>query len=200
MELEREQSCPEEESLLAYGLGLADEETAGSVEHHLEHCDACLSALALARQRLRQLESAGGIAVPPHIVEQVAATPHRAAATAVADAPAATLARRVRLPLPPRPVLSWALAAGVLLVVGVQIGSWQVTRAPERRTRAVVVEQPIRVSAATALVRREPHPQAEVVATLRRGDAVTVGSEEREWYRVSLPDGTEGWVEQDAFR
>ncbi len=194
-----EQHCPDEETLLAYGLKLADPSTEMAVEAHLEACDACLSALALAKQRLRQMEGQVGITVPPEIVEKVAATPHRAAAASAGGASADKL-RRVRLPIPRGTVWPLALAASVLLVVGLQSRYWRSEAVPPRLTRAVPVEDVAAVSASVALVRREPHPRAEVVATLRRGDVVRIGTEEREWYRVSLPDGTEGWVEQDAFR
>ncbi len=191
--------CPDEETLLAYGLGLAEETAARAVEAHLESCDACLSALALAKQRLRQTEGDFAVTVPPEIVEKVAATPHRAAAASAGGTSPATR-RRVRLPIPLGRLLPLALAASVLLVVGSQAGLWRTNSEPERLTRSIALDKSATVSVAVASVRREPHPRADIVATLRRGDVVRIGTEEREWYRVSLPDGTEGWVEQDAFR
>lgn len=191
--------CPDEETLLAYGLGLVDESEDAAVEGHLYSCDACVLALALATQRLRQMEASRVEAVPPHIAEKVAATPHRAAAASAGGASAQRW-RRVRLPIPPRQVWPLALAAGLVLAIGLHLGNFRSPSEPERLTRSIPENQFAKVSASVATVRREPHPRAEVVATLRRGDAVRIGTQQREWYRVSLPDGTEGWVEQDAFR
>jgi len=191
--------CPDEELLLAYGLRLLDGPGTAEMEQHLASCDACIAALALAKHRLQVVGNCLA-PVPREVAEKVAATPHRAAATSAGGAPALQTARRARLPIPPRWSWPLALAAGLLLVVGVQVRPWPSSDASERTTRAIAVRNTLEVSARTAVVRKEPHPRAEVVATLRRGDTVTIGSEEREWYRVSLPDGTLGWVEQDAFR
>ncbi|GIW44484.1 MAG: hypothetical protein KatS3mg077_1766 [Candidatus Binatia bacterium] len=199
METMRKNECPAEETLLEYALNFAHAATAAAVEAHLEICDACLWALALAQRRIVEMERGCDVAVPPQLAEKVAAPPHRVAATAAGSAWAASEPQRARR-LTSSGFWPLALAAGAVLAIAVQVRDWTVLGGADRTTRSVPLEKVVRVAASSAPVRREPHPAAEVLATLRRGDEVTIGTEEREWYRVSLPNGTEGWVEQDAFR
>jgi SH3-like domain-containing protein len=56
------------------------------------------------------------------------------------------------------------------------------------------------VTAAAATVRAERNnPDSETIANLRRGDQIVLVGEQDGWYRISLADGTEGWVERAAF-
>jgi uncharacterized protein YgiM (DUF1202 family) len=58
----------------------------------------------------------------------------------------------------------------------------------------------VRVTAVAAAVRRQPSGHAEIVATVTRGTLVEITGEERDWSHVTLPNGTEGWVDQGALR
>ena len=72
--------------------------------------------------------------------------------------------------------------------------------APEAElSRAVEMRQQARVTAASAAVRKEPAAEADVIATLARGDSTVLVAQKGDWYRVALADGGEGWIERRAF-
>lgn len=191
--------CPSEEEWAAYLGGIATLERQRALDRHLEQCDACLELLLAASRRWAR-DREMDMVLPAHASETVPSVPP--AAPAASERPPRVRApRRSRLPLPRK---AWwfgsALAAGLVLVT-VQV--WQLALQPgaqERATRAVPVGNEVRVAAARAEVRAAPHPRADVVATLRRGETVRVGAQERDWYRVQLADGREGWIVMEALR
>jgi hypothetical protein len=193
--------CPDGELLLAFLTAAVDSETARRLDAHLDACDACLEALVTAQSRLAR-DSEIDEAVPPSLSNRLAAVPPQRAARSAGDGHVAHPAnRRVRrLPVPP--VLKFAaplaLAASLLLVLASQTSLF--TPTAQRLTRSVPMSQKLKVTAREVQVRAHPHLQAAVLAKLSRGDVVEVGDEDREWYRVVLPGGGEGWVEQQAFR
>jgi hypothetical protein len=194
-------NCPDGELLLAFLTAAVDSETARRLDAHLDACDACLEALVTAQNRLAR-SSEMTEKVPPSLSERLAAVPPQRAATPAGDRHVAYPANRRVRRLPVSPILRFAgplaLAASLLLVVASQTSWFSAT--PQRQTRSVPMSQHLKVTAREVQVRAQPHLQAEVVAKLTRGDVVEVGGEDREWYRVALPGGGEGWVEQYAFR
>ena len=193
--------CPTDEMLLAYLTAAVTADAAERIDAHLEFCDLCIESLIVAQQRLSQ-DAHMAETVPHSVRLRVAAiAPPRAARSAGDRVSASRLTRRPRrLPaIPPwRVVVPAALAASALLVVASQ--TW-LTSSPRRPlTRAVPMSQQVRVTLPQAPVRTQPNLNADVIATLARGDVVEIGGEEREWYRVMLPSGGEGWVERRAFR
>lgn len=193
--------CPDDELLLAFLTAAVDPETARRLDTHVDACEACLCALLLAQQRL-SLDGQIAMAVPLEVSNRLAAVPpQRAATPAGARSVAHPANRRLRrLPAPPvvRYVVPLALAASLVLVLTSQT-SW-LSPTPSRLTRSLSTSDPLKVTAREVVVRAQPHSNAEVVAKLVRGDVVEVGGEDRQWYRVTLPGGGEGWVEQEAFR
>lgn len=194
--------CPDGELLLAFLTAAVDAETARRLDAHLEACEACLSTLLAAQHRL-SLGDEIAETVPPDLLERLAAVPPQRAALPAGDRIAAPPAnRRVRrLPAPPlvRYAVPLALAASLVVVMASQT-SWLNPTKSSRLTRSVPVADELKVTAREVVVRAQPHSGADVVAKLVRGDVVKVGGEDREWYRVDLPGGGEGWVEQEAFR
>ncbi|MBI3783233.1 MAG: SH3 domain-containing protein [Deltaproteobacteria bacterium] len=195
--------CPSEELLVAYLMGALNAVEGDQLDDHVDKCDACLDALLSARQRLsRNAEMAERL--PDDLLRRMAAaTPQRAAASAgdrAAPSRATWRVRRLPIPRSVRLLAPLALAAGALLVVGSSQSWWSRTPSqPQPLMRSVPVSPQLRVTAREALVRAQPQLHAAVIGTLNRGEVVSVGSEEREWYRVALPNGGQGWVEQGAF-
>ena len=62
--------------------------------------------------------------------------------------------------------------------------------------RAVPLDQTLRVRAVTVRVYARPDTRTPVLAVLSPGAVVDVRELDQEWYRIVLPDGREGWVEQ----
>ena len=91
-----------------------------------------------------------------------------------------------------------AMAAGALFMVVLQETRLPVGQGNER-TRAVSVQQSVRVTAPETIVRSKPDPRADEIATVARGTMVAVTDEERNWLRVDLHEGRTGWVERRAF-
>jgi anti-sigma factor RsiW len=196
-------SCPGAETLVAYLTDALDAEARGAAEQHLNECDACLTALPLMRHSLAR-GAAAALSVPKSV--------QRRAMAAFGDAPAVALGHswtrgvrqllataRAALPSLVRiPVLvPIAVAAVAVLMIATQHDRLGV---PGGMSRSLHVVQQRRVTAMQALVRAQPSSHAAVVGTLHRGDRVEVRDEERVWLRVALGNGTEGWVERDAFK
>ncbi len=197
----RESVCPGDEILLAFLSGSIDLETTRRLDTHLDACDACLGSVMHAQSRLsRDLEMSEP--VPDEIRVRLAAVlPQRAATSAGAPAATSPSPRRIRhLPIPPafRYLAPLALAAGLLVTLSAKT-DWFSPQPSQRLTRAVSVSQDLRVGAREATVYAEPHSHSQVIATLKRGDLVKLSGEDREWYRVRMPSGGEGWVEQEVF-
>src|SRR5262249_57861149 len=90
------------------------------------------------------------------------------------------LRERLRAPI----VVPVALAAGALLMVGLQAGRMDQARSGER-SRAIAPDAVrLRVTAVEATVRSRPSMQSDVVATVRRGTVVEIAGEERDWYEI----------------
>ena len=201
--------CPSDELLIALvTIGLSDDEQR-AIDLHLDTCDRCLEALDTALHRLRIADEVS-TSLP-------AALRARAAAAAAAPPPPPSVVRVPRLAaLPPTEgppgfrrwlsVSLWpqamvpvAIAAVAVLAIATQ---FRLTpTAPRTLTRSITLPpQRVRVTAVQTALRRQPTGHAEVVATLRRGMVVEVGNQERDWRHVTLADGTDGWVEQDALQ
>jgi SH3-like domain-containing protein len=103
-------------------------------------------------------------------------------------------AAALRLPI----MIPAAVAVVAVLMVATQ--TWLTPPGPRSLTRSVAIPQHVRVTALGAPVRRQPNGHAEVIAMVTRGMVVDVGGEERDWLHVTLPNGTDGWVEQRALR
>lgn len=195
-------SCPAEEELAAYLSGVSSTARQLAIDAHLAACDACLRAVMAAARRT-SFDREILLPVPEPVLVRAAAAATQAPTTQPASGERSGQERRpvLRSPLPPaRWWLSAALAAS-LAWVAVQTGWLQnVPEIAHRQTRAVRTEEEVKISARRAEVLAAPHPRAAVVATLARGDTVRVGEQDRDWYRVTLPDGREGWIAMEALR
>ncbi len=199
-------TCPANEHLLAMLTnGLVDDER-HDLDAHLEHCDRCLDTVTLLHRRLA-LDNDVARAVPAAVIERASVALGCVPAPAALSATWATTAGigarladfRERLTAVVRwPALVPVAAAAALMLVVSQT-SWMAPQAPRELSRAVAGHQHLRVTAREAVVRSQPSGRADVVATVTRGTVVDVGGEERDWYRVSLPNGTGGWVDRHAF-
>jgi len=202
-------TCPSDEFLAAVATGCVSSDEQHWLDIHLDSCDRCLDAVDAV---LRRLRIADEIPVPvPHAVQQ------RATAAAIVPEPAAAILAGPR-PATVRPATAWwaeargwvaallrppvmiPAAAGIVAVLVVASQTWVTTGAPRPLTRSIAVSQQARVTAREAVVRRQPNGHAEVVATVTRGMMVGISGEERDWSHVTLPNGTEGWVDQEALR
>ncbi len=90
---------------------------------------------------------------------------------------------------------NWTLALFMVVLQETRIQPGQ----SFERSRAVSLQQRVRVTATSASVRAEPNLQADEIATVSRGTFVSVTEEDRNWLRVALPEGPTGWVERQAF-
>lgn len=193
--------CASMELLVGYMTnGLAETDRLG-VDSHVRACDECIRTLTLLHSRL-SCASEMDAAVPAAVLERVAAVlPVRQANPMVyadwSEALAAVggrLTDALKLPV----LIPAAVAAGALLVVAEQ--QMLVNPSPlKEMSRSAPVQQSLRVTALEAAIHTQPSSHADVVATVTRGTVLTIGSQEREWYRVALSDGREGWVERHAF-
>jgi len=186
-------SCPNDERLIAYlttALTLDEQRT---IDKHVDLCDPCVETLLTIQSRLHAMTK-GGLAVPQ--------LRQNAAAAMLVDAKIPAIVRTarpsrwatlLRLPI----LMPLSMAAGALLMISAQ--NWRASTPPQILTRGIQMRQTLPVTAATAVVHTEPDAAATVIAKLTHGDAVEIGGEEREWYRITLPNGREGWVEQHAF-
>ncbi len=205
-------SCPAVESLIAHltasvegaygtppagdsGAGLTTSERA-AIDDHLRACDRCVETLAVAHERLRiasEIPAALPVAVRER-AEAVIRAPLPSAWSAAWSWISTQLQGLLRLPV----LIPVAVSAGVLLVVATQ--TWMAPSSPPESTRAVRLPQRVRVTAHEAVVRAQPSLRAEALATLAHGDVVDVGDEDRDWYRITAPNGVGGWVERRAFQ
>jgi hypothetical protein len=199
-----ESKCGTHEVLVSYlTTGLSDAERQ-SIDTHVRACDQCIRTLTLLQRRLLSAEEIPA-PVPPSLMERAtaAATPDRhtvkpAAGLSEAWAALSSVGRRlsahIRLPT----LVPAAVAAGALLVVAGE-HNWTKPEPLKEMTRAVQSRRSLRITAPEAIVRAQPSSRTEIVATFSRGTTLEVTSLEKDWYRVTLPSGAEGWVERQAF-
>jgi hypothetical protein len=175
-----------------------DDDEKRRVTAHLAVCDRCVEDLVTAQRRL-SLAAEVPLAVPADVAARAAA--------AMASTPAAVLrdrsawidnARRWLSEALRLPVLVPAVAALTLVLVFAPRPQSS-PPAPRELSRAVPMRQAARVTAAAASVRAARSPDSEIIANLRRGDSIVLVGEQDGWYRISLADGSEGWVERTAF-
>ena len=212
-------SCPNDEFLVAAVTGSVSDDEQHWLDAHLDVCDRCLDATGALLQRLHIADE---VAAPvPAAVHQRAAIAAALPDPATAILPGPQPATHRLSTSPPAPswrtpgwmagVRGWAAAllrppvmipaaVGLVAVFVVATQTWVAPGAPRSMTRSVVVPQHVRVTALEAAVRRQPNGHADVVATVTRGTPVTISGEERDWSHVTLPNGTEGWVDQGALR
>ena len=210
-------SCPSDEFLVAALTNAISDEEQHWLDTHLDTCDRCLDAIGAATRRLRIADEIP-VAVPDALRQRAAAAmPEPATALLPGPRPApdrwapsrpATRWRATRWSagargwvaalLRPPVMVPAALAIVAVLVVATQ--TWMTPGMPRPLTRSITVPQRARVTAIEAPVRRQPNGHAEVVATVSRGTLVEISGEERDWSHVTLPNGTEGWVDQEALR
>lgn len=197
-------TCTTTEMLVGYlTTGLTDAERR-SIDSHVRGCDQCVQTLTLLQRRLLSAPEME-MAVPRAVQErartasqQGVRAPRPAIGLSEAWSTLTTVGRRlsahIRLPA----LVPAAVAAGALFVVaGQQV--WLNQEPARELSRAVPIDQTLRVTAPEATVRSQPSSHADIVTTLNRGTVLKVSGEERDWLRVSLSDGKEGWVERRAF-
>lgn len=93
-----------------------------------------------------------------------------------------------------------SLPSGTVMAVREEAGSW-IRVAPPPSVACWIFADTVkdgRISSGMGRLRAAPNPTAVVLATLRRGDAVTVLSKEGEWVRVSPPANASVWVRRDS--
>ena len=198
--------CADEEHLIMYATGAVHGAERANLAAHLVGCDACIAALAAVHRRLAV---AALVDTPvPAGVQQRARLVLEAAVREMAPAaerprpaePRGTvllhrLRERLRMPV----LVPVALAAGAMLMVGLQAGRMDQAGSGER-SRAIAPDAVrLRVTAVEATVRSRPSMQSDVVATVRRGTVVEIAGEERDWYEIRTEGGHPGWVEREAF-
>jgi hypothetical protein len=199
--------CADEERLILYLMRHLSDGERAVVEKHLGHCDACVYGLSLLHRRLRIQDSVER-PVPAQFQERVRAileleTAERNNGHAAAREPTSgwwervrdSLDRFLRLPV----LLPAAVAAGALLVVGVQDGYFGGHGGAPNDLRAIDLTRDLRVTALRAEVRERPSANSALVGEIERGQLLRVAGEERDWYRVELPRGGAGWVAREAF-
>jgi len=183
---------PTPEDLVAYLAGaLVD----GAIEEHLLTCAACVESVALMHSRLR-VGAAAAVPVPSAVQERIRSWPSKPGKSSRRwRAVVGTgLAAARRLPV----LMPLSFAAGALLALMVQ-QLWPEGSVPRPVTRSVATRRLLAVTAPEGKLRSEPHPRSAIIATLNRGTTIEVLAEYRDWYRVRLADGGEGWVERRAF-
>lgn len=183
---------PDDESLTAYMVDALDAERQRTIEAHLDTCDSCVQALSAGQHRIR---IAAEVAIPvPAAVRKRVGTPVHDSARPTGSAAAARqwLSTLWHLPV----LIPVSVSLGVIIGLSTHLLLMPV---PGTRIRAVPIIQTLRVTAAEAAVRSAPNPSASIVATLRHGTQVEIRASEREWYRVLVANGPEGWVESRAF-
>ena len=183
---------PTPEDLVAYVTGAAVD---GAIEEHLLSCAACVESVAIMHSRLR-VGALAAVPVPSALQERIRSWPSRPGKSSprwrAAVGTGLSAARRLPVLMP------LSFAAGALLALMVQ-QLWPEGGVPHPVTRSVTTRRALAVTASEGQLRSEPHPRAAIIATLNRGTMTEVLAEYRDWYRVRLADGSEGWVERRAF-
>lgn len=188
-------SCPSPERLLAVLNASAPD---AATDLHLRECDPCTHLLQRF-QRTLAMTAEMRVAVPSSLQEQAVAWARpRAAAPRLGEL--RSWWERLRAGLRYPVLMPAAFATGMLLYVlaqqiplmpGVPAGSRSAAR-PAVATRRVVASE--------ARVFAEASAHAQLVERLARGSVVEISFEERGWYRVTLADGRQGWIEQHALQ
>jgi anti-sigma factor RsiW len=183
---------PTAEDLVAYVTGAAVD---GTIEEHLLTCAACVESVAIIHNRLR-VGAVAAVPVPSALQERIRSWPSelRKRTPRWRAAVGTGLAAARRLPV----LMPLSFAAGALLALFVE-QLWPEVEVPHPVTRSVVTRRELAVTAPEGQLRSEPHPRSAIIATLNRGTKIEVLAEYRDWYRVRLLDGSEGWVERRAF-
>ncbi len=183
---------PTPEDLVAYVTGAAVD---GALEEHLLSCAACVESVAIMHSRLR-VGALAAVPVPSALQERIRSWPSRPGKSAQRwRATVGTgLSAARRLPV----LMPLSFAAGALLALMVQ-QRWPEGGVPHPVTRSVATRRVLSVTAPEGQLRSEPHPRSAIITTLNRGTKIEVLAEYRDWYRVRLADGSEGWVERRAF-
>jgi SH3 domain-containing protein/putative zinc finger protein len=198
-----ESSCGTTEVLVSYlTTGLSDAER-HSIDTHVRGCDQCIRTLTLLQRRLLSAEQIPA-PVPASVIERAAAAaiserrPAKpAAGLSEAWSALSSVGRRLSVHIRLPALVPAAVAAGALLVVAGE-HNWMKPE-PKEMTRAVPSHRSLRITVPEAVVRAQPSSRTDIVATLSRGTMLEVTSLEKDWYRVTLPSGAEGWVERQAF-
>lgn len=218
-------SCPSGEFLVAAITGGVNDDEQRWLDIHLDSCDRCLETVDTALQRLRiadeipapvpqavQLRAATAAAVPESapvllpgpgpLTDRSVATPGPATRWLATGwlAPRWRGGGRDWVASLLRPPVMIPAAVGLVAVLAVATQTWMTPAVPRSLTRSIPVPQHVRVTAIEVPLRRRPSNNAEIVATVARGTVVEISGEERDWLHVTLPNGTEGWVDQGALR
>jgi anti-sigma factor RsiW len=184
---------PTPEELVAYVTGAAVD---GALEEHLLGCAACVGSVAIMHSRLQVGARAATVSVPAALQERINSWPARPGKRSrrwpAAVRTGLSVARRLPVLMP----LSFAAGALLALLVEQQ---WPGGGATQPVTRSVATQRMLSVTAPEGQLCGEPDPRSAVIATLNRGTKVQVLAAYRDWYRVRLADGSEGWVARRAF-
>ncbi|HUI27997.1 MAG TPA: SH3 domain-containing protein [Candidatus Kryptonia bacterium] len=183
--------CPDAELLVAYVSGEGDNDAARAhIDAHVLDCDHCTQTIMVMHQRWR-MAARVAVAVPAAVSAAVANPPVQPER----DRHGLWAAVRERLNAFTRlPVLMpTAFAVGAVVMLLLQQIPWQPSGP---LMRAVPFDQTLRVRAAAVRVFARPDTGTQVLAVLAPGTIVDVRDQNQEWYRIVLPDGREGWVEQ----
>ena len=188
------QHWPGDELLTAYLTTALPADDQQRIEDHLDHCDQCVLALMTAQHRIAAVNEIAH-AIPASVRER-----QRAARAAGSSAVGA----RVAGSRPWWSVGGWralvpaAVALGAIAIVMTSTNF--LSTPPRELSRSVPMASTMRVNIDDAIVRLQPSTHADEVTHLSRGTAVQIAGEERDWYHIILPNGTEGWIEQHALR
>ena len=182
--------CPDPECLVAYLIERAGDRDRARIDAHLLECDRCTEMVMVMHQRWRRAEHIA-VPVPASVTTAVAPAqdPVRLDRRERWSTGRERLLAVTRLPV----LMPTAFAAGAVIMLLVQQISWQPSGP---LTRAVPLEQTLRVRTAIVRVHAAPDSRTPVLAELPAGTVIEVHDQQEKWYRVALPDGREGWVEQ----
>jgi len=197
----KDSACPSDELLVGYltaDLAAAERQRC---EAHLRECDRCVITAAMVQRRLR-IGDEVPIAIPDAIAARVrppvpVASPAAAPVTPARRSDWVAAVREWAGSLGRLPILVPAAVAAVAVLL---IVSPPPSTTPSGGSRAVPGSSAtLRVTGHHVPVYERPSSRTAEIANLDRGEYVTVRGEDRNWYRVALPDGREGWVEREAF-